>query len=196
MRVPVPAGRGPGHWQLPSARQDAERARRARPGTHGGCASWHARRVRVLARTAGARPGTHGGCASWHARQVRVLARTELTRVSCTPSFLGRKACVPNRHDPNIKAKAIRLVREHRGDYPSEFAAIKVVAGRLGMTPETLRKWIRQAEVDEGTAPGTSTAESAQVRELKRKNRELEQTIEILKAATGFFAREYDPRQS
>jgi transposase len=121
---------------------------------------------------------------------------SELTRVSCTPSFLGRKACVPNRHDPNIKAKAIRLVREHRGDYPSEFAAIKVVAGRLGMTPETLRKWIRQAEVDEGTAPGTSTAESAQVRELKRKNRELEQTIEILKAATGFFAREYDPRQS
>src|ERR1700689_4045327 len=76
MRVPVPAGRGPGHWQLPSARQDAERARRARPGTHGGCASWHARRVRVLARTAGARPGTHGGCASWHARRVRVLART------------------------------------------------------------------------------------------------------------------------
>src|ERR1700677_3059180 len=94
--------------------------------------------------------------------------RSELTRVSCTPSFLGRKACVPNRHDPNIKAKAIRLVREHRGDYPSEFAAIKVVAG----------------------------AESAQGRELKRKSRELEQTIEILKAATGFFAREYDPRQS
>ena len=62
---------------------------------------------------------------------------------------------MPNRHDPNIKSKAIRLVREHRGDYPSEFAAIKVVAGRLGMTPETVRKWIRQAEVDEGTAPGT-----------------------------------------
>jgi putative transposase len=93
---------------------------------------------------------------------------------------------VPNRHDPSIKARAIRLVREHRGDYPSEFAAIKVVAGRPGMTPETLRKWIRQAEVDEGTAPGTSTAEPAQVRELKRKNRELEQTIEILKAARGF----------
>jgi transposase len=109
---------------------------------------------------------------------------------------LGRKACVPNRHDPNIKAKAIRLVREHRGDYPTEYAAITSVAGRLGMTPETLRKWIRQAEVDEGKTPGTSTAESAQVRELKRKNRELEQTIEILKAATGFFAREYDPRQS
>jgi transposase len=74
--------------------------------------------------------------------------------------------------------------------------AITAVAGRRGMTPETLRKWLRQAEVDEGTAAGTSTAESAQVRDLKRKNRELEQTIRILKAATGFFARDYDPRQS
>jgi transposase len=103
---------------------------------------------------------------------------------------------MPKRYDPNTKAKAVRLVREHAGDYPTEFAAISAVAGRLGMAAETLRQWLRQAEVDEGKAPGTSSAESAQVRELKRKNRELEQTIEILKAATGFFAREYDPRQS
>jgi hypothetical protein len=61
---------------------------------------------------------------------------------------------------------------QHRGDYPTEYAAITAVARRLGMTPETLRKLLRQAEVDEGTAAGTSTAESAQVRELKRKNRE------------------------
>ena len=103
---------------------------------------------------------------------------------------------MPSKYDPNTKAKAIRLVREHRGDYPAEYAAITAVAGRLGMTPETLRKWLRQAEVDEGTAAGASTAESAQVRDLKRKIRELEQTIGILKAATGFFAREYDPRHS
>ena len=103
---------------------------------------------------------------------------------------------MPVKYDKETKARAILLVREHAGDYPSAYAAITAVARRLGMTAETLRKWIRQAEVDEGTAPGTSTAESAQVRELKRKNRELEQTIEILKAATGFFAREYDPRQS
>jgi len=50
--------------------------------------------------------------------------------------------------------RAIRLVREHAGDYPSEYAAITAVAGRLGMTAETLRKWIRQAEVDGGKAPG------------------------------------------
>jgi len=108
--------------------------------------------------------------------------------------FLGKEGRMPNKYDSNTKAKAIRLVREYRADYPAEYAAITAVAGRLGMTPETLRKWLRQAEVDEGAAPGASTAESAQVRELKRKNRELEQTIEILKAATGFFAREYDPR--
>jgi transposase len=100
-----------------------------------------------------------------------------------------------SRYDASTKAKAIRLVREHAGDYPTEWAAITAVSGRLGMSAETLRKWIRQAGVDEGTAPGVSSSESAEIRELRRKNRELEQTIEILKAATGFFARECDPRQ-
>jgi transposase len=109
--------------------------------------------------------------------------------------FLGKEGSMPRKYDSNTRAKAVRLVREHAGDYPTEYAAITAVAGRLGMAPETLRNWLRQAEVDEGKTPGTSTAESAQVRELKRKNRELEQTIEILKAATSFFARECDPRQ-
>ena len=61
------------------------------------------------------------------------------------------------------------------------------------MSAETLRKWIRRAEVDEGKAPGVSSSESAEIRELRRKNRELEQTIEILRAASAFFAREHDP---
>ncbi len=99
------------------------------------------------------------------------------------------------RYDASTKAKAIRLVREHAGDYPTQWAAIRVVSGRLGMSAETLRKWIRQAEVDEGQAAGVSSAESAEIRELRRKNRELEQTVEILKAAASFFARECDPRQ-
>lgn len=100
-----------------------------------------------------------------------------------------------SRYDASTKAKAIRLVREHAGDYPTQWAAITAVSGRLGMSAETLRKWIRQAGVDEGKAPGVSSAESAEIRELRRKNRELEQTIEILKAAASFFARECDPRQ-
>jgi len=62
---------------------------------------------------------------------------------------------MPNRYDPNTTAKAIRLVREHQGGYPTEYAAIMAVVGRVGMTPETLYKWLRQAEVDERTAAGT-----------------------------------------
>ena len=100
---------------------------------------------------------------------------------------------MPVRYDQETKAKAIRLVREHGGDYPSEYAAITAVAKRLGMTPETLRKWIRQAGIDEGQAPGVSSEAAREIRELRRKNRELEQTVEILKAATSFFAREHDP---
>jgi transposase-like protein len=57
------------------------------------------------------------------------------------------------RYDASTKAKAIRLVREHAGDYPTQRAAIRAVSGRLGMSAETLHKWIRQAEVDEGKAP-------------------------------------------
>jgi transposase len=94
---------------------------------------------------------------------------------------------MPVRYDQDTKAKAIRLVREHAGDYPSEYAAITAVARRLGMAPETLRKWIRQAAVDEGQAPGVSTEAAKEIRELKRKVSELERTIEILSAAASFF---------
>jgi transposase len=100
---------------------------------------------------------------------------------------------MPVRYNQDTRAKAIRLVREHAGEYPSEYAAITAVAGRLGMSAETLRKWLRQAAVDEGQAPGVTSSESAEIRELRRKNRELEQTIEILRAASAFFAREHDP---
>jgi len=93
---------------------------------------------------------------------------------------------MPSRYDASTKAKGIRLVREQGGDYPTQWAAITAVSGRLGMSAETLRKWVRQADVDEGKAPGMTSAESAEIRELRRKNRELEQIIEILKAAASF----------
>lgn len=98
------------------------------------------------------------------------------------------------RYDENTKARAVRLVREHAGDYETEWAAMKAISARLGMSAETLRKWVRQAEVDAGEAPGMTTDAAREIRELRRKCRELEATVEILKAATGFFAREYDPR--
>jgi transposase len=100
---------------------------------------------------------------------------------------------MPVRYDQDTRVKAIRLVREHAGDYPSEYAAITAVAQRLGMSAETLRKWIRQAAVDEGQAPGVTTEAGKEIRELRRKVSELERTIEILTAAASFFAREHDP---
>lgn len=111
-------------------------------------------------------------------------------------SFVGKVHLMPSKYDPETRAKAVRLVVEHREDYPSEWAAIEAVSKRLGMTAETLRKWIRQTEVDDGDREGTTTGAAREIRELKRKNAELEQTIEILKAATSFFVRESDPRTS
>ncbi|SRR5690606_9862471 len=102
---------------------------------------------------------------------------------------------MPAKYDEATKAKAVRLVIDHRGDYDSEWAAMKAVAARLGMTTETLRKWVRQAEVDRGDADGVTTEAARTIREQKRKIAELEQTIEILSAATSFFARANDPRQ-
>jgi len=101
---------------------------------------------------------------------------------------------MPAKYDQETKAKAIRLFRDHAGDYDSPWAAMCAIAARLGMSAETLRKWVRQAEVDAGQAPGTSSESAQEIRELKRRNRELEQTIEVLKAATRFFARENDPQ--
>jgi transposase len=69
------------------------------------------------------------------------------------------------------------------------------LAKRLGMTGETLRKWVRQAEIDCGDTPGTTSESARELRELKRKNAELERTIEILKEATAFFVRECDPQR-
>ena len=102
---------------------------------------------------------------------------------------------MPRKFDVETRAKAVRLVRDHAGDYASEYEAIRTIAGRLGMSAETLRKWVRQAEVDDGQVEGTTSAAAREIRELKRKNAELEQTVEILKAATSFFVRESDPRQ-
>ena len=101
---------------------------------------------------------------------------------------------MPKSWDTETKEKAVRLVIEHRSDYSSEWAAITTIATRLGMSAETLRKWVRQSRVDAGQEKGVTTEQAAEIRELKRKNAELEQTVAILKAATTFFARESDPR--
>ena len=101
---------------------------------------------------------------------------------------------MPRKYDENTKARAVRLVVDHGEDYDSEWEAVKTVSARLGMHPETLRKWLRQAEVDAGDVDGVTTTAARELRELKRKNAALERTIEILKAATSFFVRESDPQ--
>ena len=83
------------------------------------------------------------------------------------------------------------MVAEMRPEYPSDWPAICAVAEKLGIgTAETLRKWVRQAEVDAGARPGVSSEESAEIRRLKRENAELRRANEILKAASAFFAAE------
>ena len=93
-----------------------------------------------------------------------------------------------------VRERAVRLVLEHAGEYPSQWSALKSIAAKCGMTPETLRKWVRRAEVDGGARPGLTSDERRRLAELERENRELRRANEILKAASAFFARELDPR--
>jgi transposase len=79
-------------------------------------------------------------------------------------------------------------------DYPSPWAACRDLGEKLNVGPETLRKWVRQAQVDAGSKPGASSAELEEIRRLKKENRELRETNAILKSAASFFARELDPR--
>ena len=98
------------------------------------------------------------------------------------------------RYPSEVRERAVRLVTEHRDQYTSEWAAITSIADKCGMTPETLRKWIRRDQVDSGSRQGVTTDERERLRALERENKELRRANEILKAASAFFARELDPR--
>lgn len=93
-----------------------------------------------------------------------------------------------------VRERAVKMVFEHGHEYESQWAAIRSIAEKFGMTSETLRGWVRQVEVDDGRRPGTTTAEAERIKELERENRELRRANEILKAASAFFARELDPQ--
>jgi transposase len=100
---------------------------------------------------------------------------------------------VPKQYPRDLRERAVRLVAEHRGEYETEYAAIRSIAAKLGIaTPETLRQWIRKGEVDAGQRPGVTSEESAEIRRLRRENAELRRANEILKAASAFFAAELD----
>jgi transposase len=95
------------------------------------------------------------------------------------------------RYPAELRERAVRMVSEIRAEHESEWAAMTRVAELLGVgTPETVRKWCRQAEVDAGQRPGVTTEDSAELKRLKRENAELKRANAILKAASAFFAAE------
>jgi transposase len=96
------------------------------------------------------------------------------------------------RYPKEVRDRAVRMVFEHEREYSSQWAAISSIATKLGMTPETLRKWVRRAETDEGLRPGLTTTERERMKALERENRELRRANEILKAAATFFGAELD----
>jgi transposase len=89
---------------------------------------------------------------------------------------------------PEVRERAVRLVREHQGEYPTQWAAIQSIAAKIGCSAEALRTWVRRAERDAGERPGVTTDERARVAALEREVRELRRANEILRKASAFFA--------
>ena len=92
------------------------------------------------------------------------------------------------KYSPEVIERAVRMVLESKEQYESQWAAIVSIAGKIGCTAETLRRWVRQHERDTGQRPGTTTAEQQRVKELEREVRELRKANEILRLASAFFA--------
>jgi transposase-like protein len=94
----------------------------------------------------------------------------------------------PSKFSPEVRERAVRLVLETQGQHDSEWAAIVSVAGKIGCTPESLRKWLRRTQVDTGKRPGATSVERERVKELEREVRELKRANEILRKASAYFA--------
>jgi transposase len=92
------------------------------------------------------------------------------------------------RYSQEVRERAVRMVFEHMGDHGSQWETIRSIASKIGCTRETLRKWVRQAERDQGLRPGLTSDERSRLKELERENRELRRANEILRKASAFFA--------
>ena len=94
----------------------------------------------------------------------------------------------PKQFSPEVRERAVRLVREQAKDHPSQWAAIRAIAPKLGCTTETLRRWVRETERDAGERRGPTSADTERVKELEREVRELRRANEILRKASAYFA--------
>ena len=101
---------------------------------------------------------------------------------------------MPKKIDPALRERAVRLVREHRAEYPSLSAASAAVARQVGVGRESVRRWVLQADIDDGNRDGLTSAEHAEIKKLKAENNRLREDVAILRAATSFFVGELDPR--
>lgn len=93
-----------------------------------------------------------------------------------------------NKFSPEVRERAVRMVREHRSEYSSLWAAVQSIAPKIGCVPQTLLEWVKRAEIDAGDRPGTTTAEAQRLKELERENKELRRANDILRTASAFFA--------
>jgi transposase len=93
-----------------------------------------------------------------------------------------------NKFSPEVRERAVRLVQDHRGEYPSLWLAVESIAPKIGCVPQTLLTWVKRVEIDTGVREGVTTSEAQRVKELERENKELRRANEILKVASAFFA--------
>lgn len=96
------------------------------------------------------------------------------------------------RYSPEEKARAVRLVRQLRRELGTKHGTIQRVADQIGCGVESLRTWVKQADIDEGVEAGTTTADQRRIKELEQRVRELERSNDLLKRASAFFAAELD----